>query len=45
MPEMDGFEAPRALREKDRFTDLPIIAIAAPAMTGDREKSPVAGMS
>jgi two-component system cell cycle response regulator DivK len=43
MPEKDGFETITEIRKKPSLQDLPVIAVTAQAMQGDKEKCIIAG--
>lgn len=45
MPVMDGHTATRKIREQERFANLPVIAMTAHAMAGDRERAAKSGMN
>jgi two-component system, cell cycle response regulator DivK len=45
MPRLDGFGVVRLLREKPEFANVPIVALTASAMQGDRERALAAGFS
>jgi CheY-like chemotaxis protein len=45
MPEMDGYDTMQEIRKVPKFKELPILALTAKAMKGDREKCIEAGAS
>jgi CheY-like chemotaxis protein len=45
MPEMDGYETMQQIRERSELADLPLLAVTAMALKGDRQKCLDAGAS
>jgi len=45
MPVMDGYEATQQIRQQEKYKDLPIIALTANALVGDKEKVLAVGMN
>lgn len=45
MPDMDGYEAIGKIKAEETLKDIPIIAVTAQAMAGDKEKCLLAGAS
>lgn len=43
MPEMDGYEAIKIMHSSDDYPDIPVIAVTAQAMSGDKERCLAAG--
>jgi len=43
MPDMDGYEAISQIRKSEIYSDIPVVAVTAQAMVGDREKCLQAG--